>query len=44
MDRRDAAVREVASGVAGQRLGTATSAGKKGESAPVGVGQLSVRQ
>lgn len=45
MNRRDAAVREVASGVVGQRVEAATSAGEaKGESAPAGVCQLLVRQ
>ena len=45
MDRRDAAVREVAAGVTGERVGTATSVGEmRGLSAPVGVGQFLVRQ
>ena len=44
MDRRSAAASEVASGVTGERIGTATSAGEVGESAPVGLYQLLVRQ
>ena len=44
MDRRTAAASEVASGVTGELVGTATSAGEVRESAPVGVYQLLVRQ
>ena len=43
MDRRNAALREVAPGVTDQWVKTGTSAGEQGESAPVGVCQLLVR-